>query len=62
MIVLYEKIKITMYMRQIMRSMVALMVLVSPAIPASATVAGGFEAGDSVKAEQTMSHPYLNTP
>ena len=41
-------------MRQIMRSMVALMVLVSPAIPASATVAGGFEAGDSVKAEQTV--------
>lgn len=54
MIVLYEKIKITMYMRQIMRSMVALMVLVSPAIPASATVAGGFEAGDSVKAEQAV--------
>lgn len=39
-------------MRQIMRSMVALMVLVSSAVPASAAVAGGFEADDSVKVEQ----------
>lgn len=39
-------------MRQIMRSTVALMVLVSSAIPASATVADGFVADDSVKVEQ----------
>lgn len=41
-----------MYMRQIIQSMVALMVLVSSVAPATAMVAGGNEANDSVKVEQ----------
>ena len=41
-------------MRQIMRSTVALIVLVSSAVPVSAMTAGGFEAGDSVVIEQAQ--------
>lgn len=48
-------------MRQIIQSMVALMVLVSSALPATAGGVGNFETGDSVKAEQSFENVELRT-
>lgn len=50
-----------MYMRQIIQSAVALMVLVSSALPATAGAVGNFETGDSVKAEQSAANVELRT-